>query len=205
MKKTHHNIEFFLMALILSIAALNLYAASDTDKEDQLKAAFLYNFLKFVDWPADKLPDNNEPVVIGIYSGQKFAKMFEPIKDKTAGSRQIIIKEFACAAKGISNEDWNKQIEAFRQCHILFFVDYPDAEITKKIIEALNGRGVLIVGQKENFLEAGGNINFIIEENKLRFEINLVSTKNNNLKIRSNLLKLAKRVIEDKSSQETKG
>jgi hypothetical protein len=189
--------RLLLTALVLSIAASSVCAAPDAGKEDQLKAAFLYNFLKFIDWPTDKMPDNNEPAVIGIYGGQGFAKAFEPIKDKTVGSRQIVIREFAGITKDIADEDWTKLIEAFGQCHILFFVDCPDDAITKKIIDALNSKGVLTVGQNGNFLKAGGNINFLIEENKLRFEINLVSAKSNNLKIRSNLLKLAKRVIDE--------
>jgi hypothetical protein len=192
-----YKMRLLLTALVLSIAGASLCAGSDVGKDDQLKAAFLYNFLKFVDWPAEKMPDNNEPAVIGIYGGQGFAKAFEPIKDKTVGSRQIVVREFACIAKDAAEEDWNKLIKAFEQCHILFFVDCPDDAMTKKIIEVLKGRGVLVVGQNGSFLKAGGNINFVIEENKLRFEINLVSAKTNNLKIRSNLLKLAKRVIDE--------
>jgi hypothetical protein len=196
-KNNRYKIRLLLTALVLSIAAVSLCAAPDVGKEDQLKAAFLYNFLKFIDWPAGKMPDNNEPAVIGIYGSQGFAKAFEPIKDKTVGVKQIVVKEFVCLTKDSSDEDWNKQIKEFEQCHILFFVDCPDDGMTKKVIEALNNKGVLTVGQNGNFLKTGGNINFLIEENKLRFEINLLSAKNNNLKIRSNLLKLAKRVIDE--------
>jgi hypothetical protein len=196
-KNNCYKMKLLLTALVLSIAGASVCAASDTAKEDQLKAAFLYNFLKFVDWPTDKMPDNNEPAIIGIYGGQGFAKTFEPIKDKTVGSKRIVVKEFVCLTKDSGDEDWNKQIKEFERCHILFFVDCPDEGITKKIIEAMNNKGVLTVGQNGNFIKTGGNINFLIEENKLRFEINLVSAKNNNLKVRSNLLKLAKRVIDE--------
>ena len=74
-----------------------------------------------------------------------------------------------------------------------------------EIIDILKNSAVLTVGEREDFLENGGNINFLVEKKKVRFEINLASVKRNNLKIRSKLVKLAKRVVKEERPKKTKG
>jgi len=184
----------FLLALPMVVSA---QTDSEKEQENQIKAAFLYNFIKFVDWPQKKMPDNDEPIIIGIVNANGFTKAFDPIKGKKIKDKDVIIKEF----KGLERlkegtDEWNKEIDEFKKCHILFFHNCSDKKVFGQALAAMAGVPVLTVGHAEEFLEGGGNINFLLEDKKVRFEVNLPQVKRNDLKISSKLLKLAKRVIE---------
>jgi len=197
---------YILVILATTLFVVNAAAKPATDpghaKEHQIKAAFLYNFLNFVDWPAEKTNDVNKPIIIGIVDSEDFNTAFEPIKDKTFNGRKIAIKTFnsltAETLKNKNNPEWPKISEEMKQCHIIFFYEYQSKNTLTTIFSELTTAGTLTVGQSDNFLESGGNINFLLIDQKVRFEINLSSAKQNNLKIRSNLLKLAYRVIDEK-------
>ncbi len=170
--------------------------------EYQIKVAFLYNFVKFVDWPAEpvadsndpNIPDSNEPMTIGIIGEGSFEKSFEPLKNKLVKNKRIVLKRF----KGLKElKQSSKQIEAIKRCHVLF-VCRSEEELFRKIIDLVKGRAVLTVADTSGFLESGGIINFLIEEKKVRFEINNTAAKQAKLRISSKLLRLAKRVIEEK-------
>ncbi|MDD5459505.1 MAG: YfiR family protein [Phycisphaerae bacterium] len=199
------RINYISTILILIVFAANSAAkpALDPDhaKEYQIKAAFLYNFLNFVDWPPEKIQDSNEPIIIGIVDPADFKTAFEPIKDKTVNNRRIVIKDFKDLDeenfKDKNNPEWLATMAELKQCHILFFYECPPENTLNRILEELDGCGVLTVSHTAGFLEKNGNINFLLEDQKVRFEVNLISAKQNNLKLRSNLLKLAQRVISD--------
>jgi len=185
-----------IMVMLTLLAGLFVSPATAQDsesiREQQIKAAFLYNFINFVDWPEEKMPDNNDPVFIGIIGNEDFAKAFEPIKDKTIRGKTITVKYF-------------KDLNELKKCHVVLLcicgptsVDY-----SKQVLEILKNSPVLTVGEQADFLEQGGNINFLRVDDKIRFEINLDSVKQNNLKIRSKLVKLAKRVISEDNDKDT--
>jgi ribosomal protein L14E/L6E/L27E len=210
------NKVYILLVLIL-LAALfatpSVAADSEPSQERQVKAAFVYNFINFVDWPKEKMPDSNEPIIIGIVGDKDFVKYFDPVKDKQIKNKNIAVKYFdgfpkTKKSKEKDNSQWNQKIEALKKCHILMFSTCDSEEIFEnpgRIIKALEGSSVLTVGDTAGFLEAGGIINLLVEDEKVRFEINLDLAKHNNLKIRAKLLKLAKRVIEEeKKSKDIK-
>jgi hypothetical protein len=169
-------------------------ADSEKSKEYQIKAAFLYNFIKFVDWPKEKL--TAETIVIGVIGKHSFGKTFEPLKDKQVKDKKVIIKQFQSAE---GSELTDTQIEAVRKCHILF-VCQSEAERLETIINSVKGHSVLTVGDMTDFLDSGGIINFVKEDEKVRFEINNTAAKKAKLDIRSKLLRLAKKVIDEKAS-----
>jgi len=208
-----------IKACILAVLALTLLVApivpkaraeSTSSREYQIKAAFLYNFIKFVDWPEEKMADSNEPITIGIIGSEDFIKAFEPIIHKKVKNRSISIKYFKGYEKlERTQEDdrqWNQKMEALKTCHVLMFCSCDSVRIKdlSQIIKALKGSPVLTVGETDGFLEFGGIINFLMEDKKVRFEINNAAAKEAKLKIRSKLLRLAKRVIPEKPSDEDK-
>jgi hypothetical protein len=186
--------------LIVVTITAGTRAESESSREYQIKAAFLYNFIKFVDWPKEKESpaDSNEPVAIGIIGKDPFGNAFEPLKDKQVKGRYVVIKRFEGFGQlNQSDEQGEKQhpeIEAIRKCHVLFICS-SEKEYIQQIIASIQGYGVLTVGDMNGFLEAGGIINFLTEEKKIRFEINLDTAEHSRLTIRSKLLRLAKRVI----------
>jgi hypothetical protein len=199
-----------VLALVLFVAPIAAKAQTDStqSREYQIKAAFLYNFIKFVDWPKEKIADSNEPITIGIIGKDPFGNAFEPLKAKKVKGRSVVIKRFESfkELKKSSEKDkteLSRQIESLKKCHLLFICS-SEKENSGKIIEALKGSSVLTVGETAGFLKAGGIINFVMEEKKVRFEINVTAAKQAKLKIRSKLLRLAKRVIEEEPSEEAK-
>ncbi len=199
-------------ALALFVAPIVPKARADTapNKEYQIKAAFIYNFIKFVDWPEEKMADSNEPITIGIIGSEDFIKAFEPIIHKKVKNRSISIKYFKGYEKlERTQEDdrqWNQKMEALKTCYVLMFCSCDSVRIKdlSQIIKALKGSPVLTVGETAGFLESGGIINFLMEDKKVRFEINNTAAKQAKLKIRSKLLRLAKRVVPEKPSSEDK-
>ena len=176
-------------------------AESETSREYQIKAAFLFNFFKFVDWPEEKTVDSNEPFTIGVIGTDPFGKSLEPIKEKEVKGRKVVIKQI----KNLKEKESSKNkdaIEALRKCHLLFICS-SEKENLLTIIEALKDASVLTVGETSGFLESGGIINFVMEDKKVRFEINNFAAKQANLKIRSKLLRLARRIIDEKPSGDT--
>ena len=204
---------FVVLALVLFLVLNTPKARADSaeSKEYQIKAAFIYNFIKFVDWPEEKMADSNEPITIGIIGSKDFIKAFEPVVKKKIKNRNISIKYFEGYEKlDRTQEDdrqWNQKMEALKTCHVLMFCSYYSVRIKdlSQIIKALKGSPVLTVGETAGFLESGGIINFLVEDKKVRFEINVTAAKKSKLKISSQLLRLAKRVVEEKSPQQEKG
>jgi hypothetical protein len=179
------------------MATIDLKAADDAapSQEYQVKAAFLYNFLQFVDWPDEKLAETDESLTIGIIGKNPFGNAFEPIKDKKVKNKAVVIKHFESFEKLKSSaEKDNREIETLKKCNLLFICSSEQQNL-KEIIATVKDHNVLTVGEMNGFLDAGGIINWFVEDKKIRFDINATAARESNLKIRSNLLRLAKRVI----------
>jgi len=179
--------------------AQQVWADTASSQEYRIKAAFLFNFLKFVDWPNSKTADPDEPITIGIVGKDPFAKAFEPVKDKKVNGKRVVVKRFKSVVElkklGEKGKDeLNRQNEAVKKCHLLFICQ-SEKEVLKEIIVALKDRPILTVADTTEFLKSGGIINFVMEKQKVRFEINDGTAKRSKLQIRSQLLRLAKKVV----------
>jgi len=172
----------FLIVPALFFAALPSRAQSGPATEYQVKAAFLFNFAKFTEWPSE--PDQ-APFTIAILGDDPFGSGIDDLfLGKTVRDKKIAVRRFS----GV------QQIEA---CHILFISRSVSKDVPA-VLAALreNGlSGVLIVGESPGFAKNGGMIGFYIEGGKVRFEINQKTAESEGLKISSQLLKLA-RIIE---------
>jgi hypothetical protein len=181
------------------------YAQDDSGsvryQEHEVKAAFLYNFVQFTEWPAGKLAEPNT-ITIGLLGEHTFADAFNPVKDKHVKDKRLIIKNLGRFRRYFPQDDAGKlefadYIEQLRKCHVLFIRD-SERENFKAIIEAVKGYNVLTVGETKDFLEFGGIIAFIPGTEKAVFEVNLNVCERENLKISSMVLRLARKVIADK-------
>ncbi len=188
-----------LLALLGGPHLPSAYAENAQVREYTVKAAFLYNFIKFVDWPKEKMADANSPIEIGIMGKDPFGKAFEPLKDKTAKGRRIVIRRLKGPAElgessGQTEAELQRQIEAAKKCHVLF-VCRSEKKHLKELLERFKGQPVLTVGDCDGVLQAGGIINFVMEKQKVRFEINAAGARQTRLNIRSQLLRLARKVV----------
>jgi YfiR/HmsC-like len=160
------------------VAAPNAHA-QDALSEYQVKAAYLFNFLKFVEWPDDSFADSLAPIVIGVVGEDPFGSALPQVTiGKTVQGRDLVIRKYHTG-------------EGVRGAHILF-ISPSEKKRLPMILSSLRGSSVLTVADTEGFLDAGGMIQFLNENDRVRFAINVEATSRANLKMSSKLLSLAK-------------
>ncbi len=166
--------------LALSVAGFAAFGAeSAVPREYQLKAAFLYNFTKFVEWPSSSFSSSSSPIVIGVLGENRFGSELEKIvQDRKFNNRRYQVRVFRTA-------------EEAKAAHLLFIGESDPARLAE-IFRGLGHASVLTVGESKRFAQAGGVITFTQEGDKLRFEINLPAAEQAGLKINAQLQKLAR-------------
>lgn len=164
----------------------------DETKALKVKAAYLYNFAKFVHWPDEAFENEESPITIGVLGVDPFGAILDgTMKNKTVGGRTLTVRRFAYL-----NED---NVEALRNCHILY-VSESERSRLKETLRALGGSNVLVVGEGEAFAPAGGMIGLVLEKGKVAFHINLPAVERAKLRISAKLLDLAKIVRNTEAS-----
>jgi len=157
-------------------------AQSPTAGEYQVKAAFLFNFAKFVEWPSSSFANASAPLRICVFGRDPFGDELRNItKDKTVNGRRLEV-------------DQGMDLQAARTCHILFIASSETPRL-KEIFEGLRGTEALTVGDTKGFVEQGGMINFVLEHERVQFEVNRKAAEDGGLKISSKLLAVAKLVV----------
>jgi hypothetical protein len=169
-----------LLVISVAIAALPVSAnAQDEVALDyQVKAAFLVNFPKYVDWPSDAFSGTNASITVAVFGDDNVANEFQNMIQ-----RSLIIDGHPVVLKRIKNEA-DITSGGFQ---ILFIATSERARISV-ILEKLKGSPVLLVGESDNFLEQGGMINMVPKNRKIRLQINLGAARQASLKISSRLL-----------------
>lgn len=170
--------KHFLIVLILGISVDLSAQNPELFLQYQVKAAFLYKFIKFVDWPEGVLPDTCQTISIGVLSRGPIHRALDLIADKEVKGRQLVVKHFP-------------RLQDIEYCHVLF-IGGSEKKHLKQILKRLNGNSTLTVSEIEGFGHLGGMINFIFLENRIGFEINPNAAEETQLKISSKLLRLAK-------------
>lgn len=153
-------------------------AQASPPTEYQIKAAFLFNFAKYVEWPAATFPSETSPIVIGVLGENVFGDNLEQtLRNKTIQDHPLQFKAF-------------HSVEDVKDCQILFVSPSEEGHF-HKILDGLGGLSILTVGQSDDFIDSGGMINFVLEDNRIRFQINNTAARKARLKISSKLLSLA--------------
>jgi len=167
-----------VVMLLLSAAC----AQSPSAKEYQVKAAFLYNFAKFVEWPASSFSDAAAPLRICVYGQDPFGPALHDIaNDKSINGRKLEVDQVV-------------DVPHARSCHILFIASSEKTSV-QQILEGLRGAGVLTVADSKGFVGQGGMINFVLEDDRVKFEVSPAAAERAGLKISSKLLSVAKLVV----------
>jgi hypothetical protein len=179
-KASRHPVPLLFLCLMLACSVL-IYAAPVAEPivdEYQVKAAFLFNFAKFVEWPNEAFSDPNAPLVITVFGEDPFNGSLEAVKGKLVNNRKLTIRRV-------------KDIQEIGKSNVLFVSPSARKELWR-ILEALQGQNVLTVGEDGAFTQCGGIINFVKEDNRVRFEVNVTAAERAGLKISSRLLALAR-------------
>jgi hypothetical protein len=169
-----------LACLILYALAAAVSTSTGTTAptaEVQVKTAFVYNFVKFVQWPPTVFPSDETPIVLCVLGDDPLGNALESLKGKTAQGRRIEVRQIS-------------KITEIRGCQIVY-VCRSEREHKTKIITEIKPY-MLTVGDMPSFVSAGGMINLILSDNRVAFEINVAAADKSGLKISSQLLKLAR-------------
>jgi YfiR/HmsC-like len=174
---------------LLSIAALLLAAsgplsnratyADQSPTEYQVKAAYLFNFLKFVEWPDDASAEARGKWTIGIVGDSPVGdELIRLVEGKTVLGRELQVKKFQAA-------------DDLRHCNILF-ISPSEKRRLPSILASLRGSSVLTVADMDNFVRSGGMIQLVVENDSVRLAIDVGATSRARLKVSSKLLSLAR-------------
>jgi len=162
------------------LLALPSGLTSQTLDTDDVKAAFLFNFAKFVEWPADAM-NGASAITIGVLGSDGVNDALRTmVKDKNIGGRAITVKRTA-------------SVDEVAGLHMLFVGQGEKARIAD-VLKRLESMAILTVSDVDRFCEQGGAIGLVREGNHVRFEVNLDAAERARLKVSSKLLNLARRV-----------
>jgi hypothetical protein len=176
---------------VLALASVLIVAASAraTDQgasAPELRAAFMYNFAKFTEWPASVIGPPDRPIVFCVSDDQPMADALEQIvKGRAVSGHALSVRRTGFASGG-----------DFRTCHLLYASGL-DLKRANELIGTLDRSPVLTVGDFERFAQMGGVANFFVEDGKMRFAINVDSAQRAGLRVSSKLLMLARIVKTD--------
>jgi hypothetical protein len=149
--------------------------------EYEVKAAFLFNFTRFVEWPPDAFPTDTTPIVIGLFHSDPFGAALRRVVDgQTVRGRAVEIRVV-------------KSYDEVRACHMVFVSAGEERRIPDLLRSGAVGR-VLVVGESAGFAQAGGMMNFVMDGSRVRFEVNLRAATRAGLKLSSRLLSMARLV-----------
>jgi hypothetical protein len=165
-----------VLALLLG-ARLEAQAVTD---EAQVKAMFVFNFLKFVEWPADGSSGAKDFVVLIIGEGATADATAHFLESKTIGERQVVVRR----------SRWDQPVAGARAA----FVVERDGKKLHRVLDASAAAGVLTIGEGEDFATRGGVIGLLVQDRKVRFDVDTSAARTAHLRVSSKLLALTRTV-----------
>ena len=162
------------------ISGRNSFAQNTTVTENKIKAVFLFNFTKFVDWPESAFMSQDSPFIIGILGGKPDLNDYieKSVTGEMVGNHTIIV------------QNYDDEQGPF-YCQILY-IDLPNSSKIKSALSTVENQSILTIGESMDFNKSGGIVRFYTEENKIRLQINTEAAKTARLNISSKLLNVAK-------------
>ena len=185
-----------LLGMTLNITSPADAQSGDADSSEYLiKAGFIYNFAKFVEWPSAAFSQADSPIVIGVLGTDPFGNVLDRIVEgKKLGPRGFVVRRYK----------WGKDVKDLKDCKILF-VSSSERTHVDEILQSVKGLPILTVGETPGFAERGGVIRFTLEDNRVRFEVNVDAAHQADLNISSRLLTLAKIIPQTAASGRNPG
>jgi hypothetical protein len=176
METTHMVRRLSLVAVLGALLSASVPAQSIN--EYQMKAAYVYNLAKFVEWPSEAFKTASDPLTICVL-GQSpiLVTLNEAVNGEMIDERKLFVRQIS-------------EVQQASNCHILF-IGSSDRKYLQTVLRELKTPGVLTLGESAGFADEGGVVNFRLEGNKVRIEINLNAAGQQKLRISPKLLSLA--------------
>lgn len=180
--KATYRVRMLAAGLLLLSAFWNVQPACAQNKpplEYQLKAAFLFNFTRFIHWPASAYASSDAPFVIGIVGNDPFGNYLDDlVNGELADGHRIMVRRYPEGAD-------------LTDCQLLF-ISMGDVAKLKAILSTTAHQDILTVGDTDSFTSSGGMIRLFKEDNRIKIEIRLATVKMAQLEVSAKLLQVAK-------------
>lgn len=164
-----------LLCIAFSVAAVSAQSVT----EDQVKAAYLFNFAKFTEWPSEVFGKADAAMNFCLLGRSPVTdELDSSVRGKNIDGHMIVIRHLHAP-------------EEIKGCHLVFLAANAGKQ-QQKLVHFAKGTPVLLVAETSGFARAGGTINFVVENERLVFEVNINAAENSHLKISSKLLALAR-------------
>jgi len=171
-----------LLCLSLALGANAQSSDSAASSDYLIKAGCIYNFAQLVQWPSVVFSQADSPIVIGILGTDPFGTTIDRVvENKKLDGRNLVVKRLK----------WGKDLKDLKDCNILF-VSSSEKEHIPDLVNMVKWLPILTIGETPGFATRGGIINLTLQDNKVRFEVNIEAAKQANLNISSRLLALAR-------------
>jgi len=167
--------------LVLLLAGTSLQVCRAEYSELQIESAYVFNFIKFVEWPADTIKNGDKIRLCVIGNADMQTSLFT-LNGRKAGAYELQIMSRSEGGEGLGD------------CHVLY-IDEQEQRHLVPILKSLGNKPVLTISDIPNFAERGGNIGLLYRDNKVLFEINLASTRKAGLRLSSQMLNLAANIF----------
>lgn len=168
-----------LLAAIAGALAPGVVTAQETIEPD-IKATFLYNFTRFIEWPGLPTPGSAPFRICVIADATMEQAIKRTVEGEVVQGRPLVMTQPQTPQEGAG-------------CQILF-VGHTEHQRAATLLAAVRDLPVLTVGDSSHFVEQGGTIQFVLVDNRVRFDVNLRSAQRANLKVSANLLRVARKV-----------
>jgi YfiR/HmsC-like len=175
-----------IAAIVVLSAAPKSRAQDSASSEYLIKAGFIYNFATLVQWPPASFPQPDSPIVIAILGEDHFG----PTLDRVLEGKKVNGRPFAIR-RIKSVFELQKLVANPEDCHILY-VSSSEMAHTAEALQIVKDTPILTIGETSGFARSGGIINLVLEDNRVRFEVNIDAAKTSDLNISSRLLALAR-------------
>jgi hypothetical protein len=163
---------------LLGLTLGQIHAEGPVADEYPVKAAFLFNFAKFVEWPTVAFKSSDDPIAICVLGQNPFrGALDDVVRNKSVANRPFVVREVVNAQQALV-------------CQIVF-VTASERKRFRFLLDGLKGRSILTVGEADDFTASGGIINFRLKDARVRIEIDAAAAERVGLHISSKLLSLA--------------
>jgi len=172
--------EPFLAGLVVAVVAATAPVCAQDSLEYNVKAALLLNFARFIEWPESAFGDARTPISVCVFGGNPFGTSLErTLVGETVDERQLVARHVKSPADAAS-------------CHLLFVPSGAESHAETVLSQA--GSYAVTVGESRRFEDMGGAVNLILEEGRVRFNVNLRPVESRGVRISARMLQLANRV-----------
>ena len=181
--------DVVLVSLLCLAAAIPTCAQAPPLVEYQVKAAFLLNFVKFIEWPPEAFQSERAPITLCVFGHDPFDSALDDIiRGRTVNNRAILARRI-------------NELRDLKSCQLVFVSAAEDKRLPE-VLNSLKDTSAIVVGEGESFAERGGGIQFFLEDNRLRFAVNVEAVQKARLRLSSKLLALARIVREQDRPKE---